>query len=236
MKRKTVTTIWNPSFDDKPTSDTPRIKFSEKFSVKYLEKRNLILEIGCGTGSFTRLIDRKGCLGLDLDMNALRIANKYCANSEFVVASALYLPFRDKIFEVAFMWEVIEYIEKNAEKNAIQEIHRALIPGANFLLSAPNSHLIYNLTDPDYILFRRQRHFKIESLIGILTGTGFSIKQQTIRGGWKSIIAMNIFYFHKHFLHKKGGRLQSFFDKKSEEELSSNNNGITNIFIVAQKN
>ena len=109
------------------------------------------------------------------------------------------------------------------------------MPAAKFLLSAPNNHFIYNIVDPDNFFLHRQRHFDIKKLIKIITETGFSIKHHTIRGGWKTIIAMNIFYFHKHILHKKGGKIQTFLDKKSEEELNSKVKGITNIFIVAQK-
>ena len=134
------------------------------------------------------------------------------------------------------MWEVIEYIEKGMEKKAIEEIYRSLKPRAGFLLSAPNYHFIYNFMDPDHFLLRRQRHFVLKNLIRLITETGFSINQQTIRGGWKTIIAINIFYLHKYLLHNKGGKIQAFLNKKSEEELSSNVIGITNIFIAAQKN
>ena len=193
------------------------------------------MEIGCGTGSFTYLVDRNGCIGIDVDMNALKTARRYCINSEFVLASVLNLPFRDKIFDVVFMWEVLQYIVRKTEKNAILEIYRALTPDANLLLSVPNSHFVYNLADADYFLFRRQRHFELESLIGTLTRAGFTIKRQSIKGSWKSIIAMNTFYFYKHILRKKSGRIQRFFDKKSEEELNSNKKGFTNIFIVSQR-
>lgn len=236
MNNKAVKIKWNSIVDDRPNINSPRIRFSRNFSEKYLKCAKRILDIGCGIGSYTYLIDRNDCFGIDVDINALKTAKRYCSNSDFILASVLNLPFKDKIFDVVFMWEVIEYIENKTEKNAIQEIHRALIPGAKFLLSAPNYHFIYNIADPDHFLLRRQRHFDIKNLIRLITKTGFSIKQQTIRGSWKTIIAMNIFYLNKHLFHKKGGKIQRFFDKKSEEELNSKIKGITNIFIAAQKN
>jgi SAM-dependent methyltransferase len=235
VNNKAVKIKWDSTVDDRPNIHSPRIRFSRNFSEKYLEGAKRILDIGCGIGSYTYLIDRNDCFGIDVDIRALKTAKRYCPNSNFITASVLNLPFKDEIFDIILMWGVIEYIEKETEKNAIQEIHRTLIAGAKFLLSAPNSHFIYNIVDPEHLLRRRQRHIEIKKLTKLITDTGFSIKQQTIRGGWKTIIAMNIFYLNKHLLHKKGGKIQRFLDRKSEEELNSKINGITNIFIVTEK-
>jgi SAM-dependent methyltransferase len=227
---------WRSDIDDRPNINSPRVRFSQIFSKKYLKDANRILDIGCGIGSYTYLLDKTDSIGIDIDVNALKTAKKYCTNSEFILASVLYLPFRDEIFDLAFMWEVIEYIDRETERNAIQEIHRSLSSRGRFLLSAPNYHFIYNFMDPDHFFLRRQRHFVLEKLVKLITETGFSINQQTIRGGWRTIIAMNIFYLHKYLLHDKGGKIQTFLDKKSEQELSSNIYGFTNIFVAAQKN
>jgi hypothetical protein len=45
----------------------------------------------------------------------------------------------------------------------------------------------------------------------------------------------NIFYFFKHAFHKKDIGILRYFEKKSERELNSKNNGVTNIFIAAEK-
>ena len=226
---------WNPTVDGKPTLYSPRIRYTQNFSGPYLRGVKKILDIGCGIGSFTYFIDREDCVGIDLDMNAIKIAIKYCPKSNFILASALNLPFRNNVFGLILMWEVIEYLEKGLEKNAIQEAHRILIKGANLLLSAPNDNLYYNIMDPDCFLLRRQRHFNIQTLIKTISEIGFSIKEHTIRGGWRTIIAMNIFYLNKYLLHTRGGKIQTFLDKRSERELSSDKKGIANIFIAAQK-
>jgi ubiquinone/menaquinone biosynthesis C-methylase UbiE len=194
-----------------------------------------MLDLGCGTGSYTYIVDREGCVGIDLHINALRVAKKYCKNSEFIVSSALSLPFRDRTFDVIFMWEVLEYIESGLEDRLLQEIYRISTPEAILFLSAPNYNFLYNILDPDYIL-RRQRHFRLSEIIASVAKRGFAIKHYDIRGGWNTIIAMNIFYFLKHILHKKNGKILRHFEKKSENELVSNRKkGITNIFIVAEK-
>jgi SAM-dependent methyltransferase len=226
---------WNPAVDGKPAIYSPRIRYTQNFSRSYLRGAKKILDMGCGIGSFTYLVDREDCFGIDVDINALRIAKKYCPKSNFILASGLNLPFRNNVFGLVFMWEVIEYLENGLEKNAFQEVHRILIKGAHLLLSAPNDNLYYNIMDPDYFLLRRQRHFNIQTLIKMISEIGFSIKEHTIRGGWKTIVAMNTFYLNKYLLHRRGGKIQTFLDKKSESELSLDKKGIANIFIAAQK-
>lgn len=226
---------WSSEVDDRPSIHSPRIRFSSAFANDYLGESGRKLDIGCGTGSFSFLIDTYYTVGIDLQIDALKVAKKYCPKSEFIIASVLNLPFKDETFHSIFMWEVMEYIERKRERSAIQEMYRILSYDSTLLLSAPNYHLIYNLMDPDYFLLHRQRHFKIEKLTALIMEAGFRIKDHTVRGGWKTIISMNFFYFCKHVLKKKGGIIQMFFDKRSEAELRSCVNGIANIFIIAQK-
>jgi SAM-dependent methyltransferase len=226
---------WNPVVDNRPNVDSPRIKFSQSFSVGYSRRSNRVLDLGCGIGSYTFLIDRPGCLGIDLNIDALKVAKTFCPHSQFLVASGLHLPLKDQIFDSIFMWEIIEYIEKEKEEKLFEEIYRVLIPGANLLLSAPNRQFIYNILDPDYLLLRRQRHFRLKEVEDLLSEAGFTVKKTAIRGGWKTILAMNIFYFCKHVLRRRCRKIQRLLDKRSEEELISEKNGITNIFVAAKK-
>jgi ubiquinone/menaquinone biosynthesis C-methylase UbiE len=94
MPKIPVTTDYHINLDDKPSSNAPGIRFSERFNTLYLEKRSIILEIGCGIGSYVRLIDHTGCIALDIDIDAIKIVKKYCISSIFIVASALNLPLK----------------------------------------------------------------------------------------------------------------------------------------------
>jgi ubiquinone/menaquinone biosynthesis C-methylase UbiE len=226
---------WDPIVDDKPNTTSPRIKFSQEFTKENQRKSNgNVLDLGCGTGSFTYIVDREGCVGIDLHINALKIAKKYCKCSEFIVSSAFNLPFRDETFNIVFMWEVLEYLKPGSETKLIQEVHNVSTPGAQLFLSAPNYHHLHNIFDPDYVL-RRQRHFKLSELITLISKKGFSVKRFCVRGSWNTIIATNIFYFFKHAFHKKDVKILKYFEKKSEEELNSKKNGATNIFIAAER-
>ena len=234
MRKDPAATNWDPSFDDKPTSDVPRIRFSEKFSTKYLKEKNIILEVGCGTGSYTRLIDRRGYFGLDINMNAIRVAKKYCVNSEFIVTSALDLPFKQEIFDLICIWGVFEEISAGTEKTILVESERTLKSNATFLLSAYNDHILSRLLDPAYI-FRGVRHYDLKKFINVISDCGLVVDEYTVRGGLNTLIANFLFYFYKHIFRKKNTHLKSLFDKKSTNEIYSKDNGIVYIFLSAHK-
>ena len=233
--KNSLATRWNPIFDDKPTIEVPRIRFSEKFSRKYFKKRNFILEIGCGTGSYFSIVDRRDCIGLDLNRDAIKIAKKYCLDSRFIIASATNLPFRAEIFDVICMWEVFEEIPKGTEEIIMAEVRRTLRSKAVFLLSVSNDHLISKILDPAFI-FQGSRHYNLKRLLNLISDCGFSVTECTIRGGVNTIIANFLFFFCKHVLNKKKALIKTFFDKKSTKEFDSSGNGIVYIFIAANKN
>jgi len=61
------------------------------------------------------------------------------------------------------------------------------------------------------------------------------VEEYVIRGGLSRLLSQNIFYFNKHILHRRGGKIQDFLDDKSDKELNSNKEGNVDIFIAARK-
>jgi ubiquinone/menaquinone biosynthesis C-methylase UbiE len=232
--RKTIkTTRWNPTFDSEPTSNIPRMVIGHSLAKNHLCNVNRILDVGCGTGSYTHIVDREGCVGIDLDINALKIAKKYCKYSEFIVSSAFSLPFRDETFDIIFMWEVFEEIPVQSETLAIYEIRRLLLKNGYFLLSFSNDHIISNMLDPAFI-FRGFRHYNTDKFMKLISEAGLIITSHTIRGLLYTLISNFLVFFYKHILHKKEGKTKEFFESKSAEELKKDN-GIVYTFIVAKK-
>jgi SAM-dependent methyltransferase len=227
-------TKWNPIFDVKPTSEVPRIRLSKRFSEPYFKNRNLVLEIGCGTGSFTKLINDKGCVGLDIDFDAVKVAMKYCANCQFIVASAMSLPFRANVFDLVCIWGVFEEIQSMGEKYIIVEVQRTLSWNSFMVASAYNDNIVSKLFDPAY-LFRGVRHYNLNGFLKLLSESGLTVHEYAIFGGFNTMVANMLFYFYKHVLKKRQGAIKNYFDKKSEKELESNRHGIVYMFISAQK-
>jgi ubiquinone/menaquinone biosynthesis C-methylase UbiE len=75
--------------------------FSKNFSSGIVQDAHRILGIGCGIGKFTYLVRGQNTVGIDLDFEALKTANKFGTSSNFFVASALVLPFRNGIFDLS---------------------------------------------------------------------------------------------------------------------------------------
>jgi len=234
LAKNPVPTKWNLNFDLKPTSDVPIIKFSLKFSQKYLDKRSLILEIGCGTGSYTCLIDRINCLGIDLDFEVVKIAKKYCSNSNFIVASALNLPFRAEIFDLICMWTVLEEIPSGAERQVITEIRKILTFNGVLLLSVYTNHILSKIFDPRYI-FKGTRHHDRKKFFNLISECGLVINEYTVRGGLNTLVTNFLVHFYKQVLKKKDGTIKKYFEKKSANEINSGVGGLVYMFIAALK-
>jgi 2-polyprenyl-3-methyl-5-hydroxy-6-metoxy-1,4-benzoquinol methylase len=231
---RTTKTTWDPRVDNNPKASGARIKFSKDFSSSLVQDAHRILDIGCGIGKFTYLVRGQNAVGIDLELEALKTANKFCTRSNFVVASALALPFRDGSFDLVLMWEIIEHVPVETEIEVLSEIYRISCLDSKLLLSTPYDHLISNLLDPAFIMYRH-RHYHMDLLAKLINQAGFTIENCIIRGGWCTLIAANIFYFCKHVLHTKGGRIHKFFETRSDKEFQAEKNGFANIFLQAKR-
>jgi ubiquinone/menaquinone biosynthesis C-methylase UbiE len=76
------------------------------------QKANNILEIGCGTGHFTRWFNSQGAnsIGVDLSPFMAKKAKSLWRDGEFVNAPSVNLPFRSKTFDVAVFVTCFEYM------------------------------------------------------------------------------------------------------------------------------
>lgn len=91
----------------------------------------LVLDLACGTGDFSRLVEKRGAVavGCDLTHNMLRAAKQRGLKNP-VCGDALRLPFPDATFDAAFVGYGVRNFPRIQE--AIGEIHRVLKPGATF--------------------------------------------------------------------------------------------------------
>ncbi|OIQ98110.1 23S rRNA (guanine(745)-N(1))-methyltransferase [mine drainage metagenome] len=86
-----------------------------------------LLDVGCGTGYFTRRFADKATegnvVGVDIDTEMLRFANEHSEpNIGFVAADARQLPFRDKSFDLVVSVTALCFIRD--EKQALSEMLR----------------------------------------------------------------------------------------------------------------
>jgi ubiquinone/menaquinone biosynthesis C-methylase UbiE len=98
-----------------------------------------ILEIGCGTGYFTRELTRRGAdiVAIDVSPDLLEIAKaKYSApNVRYEIQNAYALTYADAMFDSVVGSSILHHLEI---EEALREIYRVLKPGGTIYFTEPN--------------------------------------------------------------------------------------------------
>jgi len=106
-------------------------------------KDKVVLDIACGTGLGTAFLLESGakkCLGMDIDLEAVRYARKEYEGCTFAVSDAATLCLPDQAVDVVVSFETVEHIP-NPHK-FLAECRRVLRPGGVLVCSTPN-HRVY---------------------------------------------------------------------------------------------
>jgi 2-polyprenyl-3-methyl-5-hydroxy-6-metoxy-1,4-benzoquinol methylase len=107
---------------------------------------DLVLDLGCGAGCFTRWVHEAGfqATGVDLAENALQRARKNVPQCEFLLmAGDEKIPVSDQQFHAVWTTEVIEHVLDVSQ--FLGEIHRVLRPNGLLILTTPYHGLLKNL-------------------------------------------------------------------------------------------
>lgn len=131
-----------------------------------------VLDVGCGWGR--ELVRFNDAVGVDICLPFLKTAKNYTSN-ELVLSDACNLPFRDSIFDLTIMSEVIEHL--NDPSKAIKEIKRVLKKAGKIIVQTPNRLLTRGrVISKDY---GHVHEFTTSELIEFITGYGFRILRRT---------------------------------------------------------
>lgn len=133
-----------------------------------------VLDLGCGKKPYFQLFKESNYIGLDLP-NKNVFADIY--------GNALFLPFKDNVFDVVLCSQVLEHI--NEVELALNEIFRVLKKGGHLILTVP---FIWGIHDEPNDYFR----FTNYGLRHLLTKTGFEIIFLEKRGNFWDVIAQYI--------------------------------------------
>lgn len=90
-----------------------------------------VLEIGCGTGHFTRWLGARGCLAIGLDRSPamLREARVLAGSGPLVLADAHRLPLGDRAVDVSLLVTTLEFLERpeRALEEGVRVAERGLV-------------------------------------------------------------------------------------------------------------
>lgn len=103
-----------------------------------ITKNDVVLEIGCGTGLFTRKVFQKtgaNITATDLSPELLGQAKELLPQATFIVDDAMKMKFPNNSFDVVFGSSVIHHLEMDV---ALSEIFRVLKPGGRMVFAEPN--------------------------------------------------------------------------------------------------
>ena len=167
-----------------------------------------ILDIGCGTGSFTVLLKRRRAdvdvVGLDPDPKALRRAKAKATRAgvsvQFDQGFADELPYESKSFDRVFSSLMFHHLDEQTQQKTLSEVLRVLKPGGSFHLldfassdhSSPpsdshesSSHHSHSLHSHLMHLFHPRDRVQDNSdagILGLMTSAGFANAQKVKDG------------------------------------------------------
>ncbi|HEY8492191.1 MAG TPA: methyltransferase domain-containing protein [Dehalococcoidia bacterium] len=124
--------LGNPSFVWRFGQDR-RLALIRRYAA--LEDRR-ILDIGCGIGTYVKKFREFSphVTGIDIDFERVREGARSAPN--LLMAVSEHLPYRDAVFDVLLLNEVIEHVRDDRE--TLREAVRVTRPGGHIFIYAPN--------------------------------------------------------------------------------------------------
>jgi SAM-dependent methyltransferase len=168
--------------------ETPDFELRRRFLRAEVRRGDRALDLGCGTGVFTRELVQAGATATGVEVAEAAIARARAAHPdlEFRLASiGGPLPLDDRAVEVVWASEVIEHVADT--EGWLREVRRVLAPGGRLLVTTPNhprlalaARGIERYSEPfgDHLHLYTRR-----SLAGALTELGFEPVEVRAGGG-----------------------------------------------------
>jgi ubiquinone/menaquinone biosynthesis C-methylase UbiE len=218
--------------DDIETRLTGRHKKAMRLSGDVTDK--VILNIGCSIGWYEKFATNNNCklvVGIDTDEKAIIRAKESVKKANFMLCSALVLPFQDNYFDIVTIFDVIEHIENNTEVTCLKEIKRVLKSDGTLIISTPNNNFLAKILDPAWYL--GHRHYSRAKLQKLLVKSGFGVDSIDYGGGFYELVSMDLLYFFK-WVFRMEIPFKQWFDRKRDLEYLKDK-GFVTLFIQAGK-
>ncbi len=143
MQSKTIS-LWDKIVENAPEDFKDYFEKEEKFIKEYVSKKDIVLDLGCGTGRTINIMSPfcKEIIGIDNDEFAVEKGNKNIdklKNAKIIFADAEKTPFPNNKFDVIFSG--LTFVNFGKTKFGIlQEIKRTLKKNGKFIFSVYNEN------------------------------------------------------------------------------------------------
>jgi SAM-dependent methyltransferase len=147
--------------------------------VRGLGRVERALDLGCGDGRLTALLDARELTGADVSRVALDRARERLAGAALVeLEPDAPLPFADGSFDLVLCAETAEHVRDL--QLFLSEIRRVLAPGGELALTTPSAAPLVRPGNP---LSPHLRRFTRRSLRGLFDELGFEVRSLRRRAG-----------------------------------------------------
>jgi ubiquinone/menaquinone biosynthesis C-methylase UbiE len=119
-----------------------RAQLIQSYLKKYAGKR--IMDVGCAEGYATSFISAIGAavIGVEINIEYIKVARSKLRNVEFVNASITSLPFRSGLFDAVCVLEVLEHLNMETQRRGLEEIDKILVCKGTLIISVPFNEAI----------------------------------------------------------------------------------------------
>ena len=163
--------------------------FFYKMAARYLQHKNLILDMGCGLGNYLKLRS-ENTIGIDWNYKNLLQLKEITHPAYLIQGNVLSLPFSERTFDGIHCSHLIEHFAPQSAYTLLKEMDRVLSPGGIMVISAP----LY--WEGFYDDLTHVRPYSPTSILHYYTGIPHSRTMQKIKGEYR-VIDIKYRYYHK---------------------------------------
>lgn len=178
---KKYDSIWGSS----SVSGTFRIQRRSKILMEKTgtHGKKLLLEVGCGTGEYTKEFIKIGCnvIAIDISREMITTAKKKGINNiQYVICDIENMPFKSKILDVVVGNSVLHHLYD--VDSALSEIKRVMVDGASYSFLEPNARNPVNFCIKNFSKYKKladdspnEKAFTVEKIKNIFESNGFKV-------------------------------------------------------------
>ena len=142
-----------------------------------LEPGYCVLEVGCGTGTVLRDLQKAAVggtvIGMDLHMEGMRYAQRRVNPALLVCADAGHPPFSVR-FDVVGLFDVLEHLDDDVA--VLRQLRELLSPGGALMMTVPADPNLWSYFD---VAAHHRRRYERAELNGKLVAAGYTVEYLT---------------------------------------------------------